>query len=78
MIISIIAGVCFAWWMVYVIQWHKITKYLNHKPFNCVPCLSAWASFVFCFIPEVVVMPVAAMFAAGILGIIIEAKMTKI
>lgn len=78
MITAIIAAVCFAWFMIYYVEWQKKSPLLSRRPFNCVACLSGWTSLILYFLPSVVSEAALSLFAAAILGIIVEVKMMKL
>lgn len=64
----VIASIAFAFFVVEITGWTRKYQLLNRKPFNCLPCLSAWVALVLYFMPEQVVAGVATMFGAGVLA----------
>lgn len=62
--ISIITGICFAFFFIEMHQFHRKWK-LNFKPFNCVSCLAAWSSLAFYFLPDFIKASLLIMFVSG-------------
>lgn len=71
MILAILFGVSFAWFMTNVVSWHR--RFVpNVKPFNCCPCLSAWMGLIGWFIPEFYLIPIAIIFTCGTIAAILQ------
>jgi hypothetical protein len=71
MILPVLFGISFGWFMTNVFEWHrKIVP--NIKPFNCCPCLSAWSGLIAYFIPEFLLIPMAVLFMSGTIGAILQ------
>lgn len=62
--ISIITGICFAFFFIEMHQFHKKWK-LDFRPFNCVSCLAAWSSLVIYLSPDWIETALLIMFVSG-------------
>lgn len=78
MITNITAAIFFAFFFVEILRWHKKSELFNRKPFNCIPCLSAWSAMVLYFLPTSVSDFILVMFGAGTCGAIFIQLMNKI
>lgn len=79
MIVNILAGFLFAYYFVNVARIPYAIKkgfgLMPHnriKPFDCVTCLSVWASVVFYFLPIQVVEFICIVFASGFIAVKIK------
>lgn len=72
----IVASVCFA--LFFVLNGLNKTFHVDTKPFNCIPCLSAWTALVLFIMPEYIVNFVFTMFGSGVLGMIGYRLMIKL
>lgn len=78
MIINILAAVSFAFFFVEIMRWHQKAPMFKRKPFNCVPCLSAWTALLLYILPTSVSEFVLIMFGSGTLGALFLQIMLKI
>lgn len=62
--ISILTGICFAFFFTEMHQFHKKWK-LDFRPFNCVSCLAAWSSLVIYLLPDWIGTALLIMFVSG-------------
>lgn len=77
-ILIILASVSFAFFIVEVLRWPRPDTILYRKPFNCIPCLSAWTALALFFLPEVCTEVMATMFGAGTIGAFIRPMASKL
>lgn len=78
MIYNILAGVSFGFFFVEILRLPKPSSKLYRKPFNCVPCLSAWTALTLFFLPEQLTNITLVLFGSGCLGALFTQLMYKI
>jgi hypothetical protein len=78
MIINILAGVSFAFFFVEIMRWHQKSEWFKRKPFNCVPCLSAWTAVLLYLLPTNLSEFMLIMFGSGTFGALFTQLMYKI
>lgn len=74
----VFASISFAFFIIEVLRWPSPGTLLYRKPFNCIPCLSAWTALALFFLPEVCTQVMAAMFGAGALGAFVKPAAQKL
>lgn len=65
---TILAAVSFAFFLIEILRWHQRAPMFNRKPFNCVPCLSAWTGLLLLLLPSQLSEIVLTIFGSGVLG----------
>jgi hypothetical protein len=77
-VLILIASISFAFFMVEVLRWPSPGTLLYRKPFNCIPCLSAWTALALFFLPEACTQVMSTMFGAGALGAFVKPAAQKL
>jgi hypothetical protein len=72
----ILASVCFA--LFFVLNGLNKTFHVDVKPFNCIPCLSAWTALVLFIMPDYIINFTLYIFGSGVLGMIAYRLMIKL
>ena len=67
-VLTAITAPMLAWFMIEVYRLPERIRSLNFKPFNCVPCLSAWTALCLYFAPNSLTELFFVFFGAGCIG----------
>lgn len=74
----ILASISFAFFVVEVLRLPAPGTWLYRKPFNCIPCLSAWTALALFFLPDVFTQVISTMFGAGTIGAFVKPAAQKL
>ena len=77
-VLILIASISFAFFIIEVLRWPSPGTLLYRKPFNCIPCLSAWTALALFFLPEACTQVMSTMFGAGALGAFVKPAAQKL
>ena len=85
MIYTVILAACVGFFLVEVVKWHFMlerfmpcTWTMNRKPFNCVPCVSAWFGLLIGLSEGMKWNSIDALFFSAVAGLVLKLAIEKL